>query len=77
MTITAFPGTGFSVPIVNIASTLAAGRPVGGVADQIDRACCDVGFFAIEAAHRRAGCRRDTRVVSQGIVSRSDRSHHS
>ena len=39
--------TGFSVPIVDIAPTLAAGCPVGDVAEQIDRACCDVGFFAI------------------------------
>ena len=34
-----------------------------------------MGILSIEAARRRAGCRRDARVVSAGIVSRSHRPH--
>ena len=36
-----------SIPVVDIAATVAAGRPVGDVCDQVDRACRIVGFFAI------------------------------
>jgi len=37
----------FTVPVVDIAPTLAAGRPIGGVVEQVDRACREVGFFAV------------------------------
>lgn len=36
-----------SIPVVDIGATVAAGRPVGDVCDQVDRACRIVGFFAI------------------------------
>jgi isopenicillin N synthase-like dioxygenase len=38
---------GFTVPVIDIAATLAAGRPVGDVVAQVDRACREVGFFAV------------------------------
>ena len=37
----------FSVPVVDIGPSRAAGRPVGDVARRIDEACRKVGFFAI------------------------------
>ncbi len=36
-----------SIPVIDITATIAAGRPVGDVAAQVDRACRGVGFFAI------------------------------
>lgn len=36
-----------SIPLIDIADSVAAGRAVGDVAEQIDRACREVGFFAI------------------------------
>ena len=37
----------FSVPVVDIGPSVAAGRPVGDVAAEVDRACREVGFLAV------------------------------
>ncbi len=44
---TADTADGFTVPVIDIAATLAAGRPVGDVVEQVDVACREVGFFAV------------------------------
>jgi isopenicillin N synthase-like dioxygenase len=36
-----------SIPVVDLAATRAAGRPTGEVIAEVDRACREVGFFAI------------------------------
>jgi len=36
-----------TVPVVDISATLAAGQPVGEIVEQVDRACREVGFFAV------------------------------
>lgn len=35
------------IPVVDVATSLAAGRPVGSLAADVDRACREVGFFAV------------------------------
>lgn len=37
----------FTVPVIDIGSSMTAGRAVGDVAEQLDRACREVGFFAV------------------------------
>jgi isopenicillin N synthase-like dioxygenase len=36
-----------TIPVIDISATRAAGVPVGDVARRVDRACRDVGFFAV------------------------------
>ena len=36
-----------TIPTIDIGATRAAGLPVGDIAEQVDRACREVGFFAI------------------------------
>lgn len=36
-----------TIPLIDISGALAAGHAVGDVAEQVDRACREVGFFAV------------------------------
>jgi isopenicillin N synthase-like dioxygenase len=38
-----------TIPVIDTAASVAAGRTVGDVAEQIDRACRETGFFAVVA----------------------------